>query len=255
MASGSEAKNNESCNIWTKPSGGKRKEGESYQACWHPSIATTAPAFVLQVPTHGKSPDLVMAFCNIEEKKKERSSLMENTMNWARWTVGNVAETLNCSHPVPKRWCYKKHAFSVADVFGLCWISDNFTFSKTILSECPLHKSTEKTVKGTREKFAHIHGKPTPCHESQDVGQAVILCSSPSVPLLIFFLFYPKHLSNITQNNVYLFIPVLKDHSAVRQNVCFPEKSSCKGSCCFFKTPWSICITICAQFQYHLYFE
>lgn len=67
MALGLEAKNNESYNIWIKLL--VRKERESYQARGHSSIATTAPARVLQVLTHGKSPHFLWAICKMKEKK------------------------------------------------------------------------------------------------------------------------------------------------------------------------------------------
>lgn len=125
-------------------------------------------------------------------------------------------------------------------------------FPKQFLSECPLHKSTEKTAKETREKFAHTQ-IPTPCHESQDVGQAVIPCSRAPGPLLIFFLSYPKHLPNIPQNNVYCLFQFWKTILLWGRMFVFQKRAAAKALACFFKTPRSICITICAQFQYHLY--
>lgn len=106
-------------------------------------------------------------------------------------------------------------------------------FPKQFLSECPLHKSTEKTAKETRKvcTYSNTYTMPriTRCRPNSHSMQQGSRTTSNL--LLILSQTSSKH----PTEQCVLFIPVLKDHSAVRQNVCFPEKSSCKGSCLFLQ--------------------
>lgn len=102
-----------------------------------------------------------------------------------------------------------------------------------------------KNIPRDKTRVCKYWWHPMPCHGSQDVSRAVVQCSWTSVSLLIGFFFYHKH---HTEQCVFVYFSSEGPCFAARQNVCFPEKSSCKGSCCFFITSRSIGIPICAQF-------
>lgn len=93
------------------------------------------------------------------------------------------------------------------------------------------------------------HPTPVP----QDTRQAVVLCSRTSVTLLVGFFFYHKHLLNITQNNVYLFISVLKVCALLWDRMFVLQKWAAAKALAVSSKHWEAFASqsVLSLFQYH----
>lgn len=129
----------------------------------------------------------------MEDKKGPAFPLTEYTMDWARWTVGNIVETRNCSHTVPELVVVlQKTCFPYNRCF---WFMLNFWSFHIFQNNFKVSAFTKVHWKNTqrdKRKVCKYSWQPTPWHESQDVSQAVIPCNQASVTLLTIFLFYPN---------------------------------------------------------------